>query len=123
MRSKATPTASDLGRSTSLEPVGECQPKLFTTDLIERAHKTGLLIHTWTFRNEQRRLLAAYKGSPVEEYLQFYDLGVDGVFSDFADTAFAARVLFKILDGPRFAQCFTEQLGKAHKSADCCQIK
>ena len=83
------------------------QPKLFTTDLIERAHKHGLLIHTWTFRNEQRRLLSDYKGNPVEEYLQFYDLGIDGVFSDFADTAVAARVLFKILDDSEFARCFT----------------
>lgn len=99
------------------------QAKLFTTDLIERAHKQGLLVHTWTFRNEQRRLLPDYKGSPAEEYLFFYDLGVDGVFSDFPDTAFASRVLFKILDAPRFAQCLTDQLGKAYKSADCYQIK
>lgn len=99
------------------------QPKLFTTDLIERAHKQGLLVHTWTFRNEQRRLLPDYKGNPVEEYLFFYELGVDGVFSDFPDTAFASRVLFKMLDGPRFAQCFTDQLGRAYKSADCFQIK
>jgi glycerophosphoryl diester phosphodiesterase len=84
------------------------QPKLFTTDLIERAHKHGLIIHTWTFRNEQRRLLSAYNGNPVEEYLQFYDLGIDGVFSDFPDTAVASRVLFKILDDPRFARCFIE---------------
>jgi len=83
------------------------QPKLFTTDLIERAHKHGLFIHTWTFRNEQRRLLSDYKGNPVEEYLQFYDLGIDGVFSDFADTAVVARVLLKILDDFEFARCFT----------------
>src|SRR5258705_8743976 len=60
---------------------------LAPTDLIERAHKVGLLIHTWTFRNEQRRLLSDYAGNPVNEYLQFYRLGIDGVFSDFADTA------------------------------------
>ena len=88
------------------------QPKSFTTDLIERAHKHGLLIHTWTFRNEQRRLLSDYKGNPVEEYLQFYDLGIDGVFSDFPDTAVAARVLFKILDDFEFARCFTGGSGK-----------
>jgi glycerophosphoryl diester phosphodiesterase len=90
------------------------------TDLIERAHKAGLLIHTWTFRNEQRRLLAEYNGNPVEEYLQFYDLGIDGLFSDFADTAVAARVLFKILDEPKFVRCLVdgaESHGK--KSADC----
>ena len=77
------------------------------TDLIERAHKAGLLFHTWTFRNEQRRLLAEYKGNPVEEYLQFYELGVDGLFSDFADTAVAARVLFNLND-PAFARCLVE---------------
>jgi glycerophosphoryl diester phosphodiesterase len=65
-------------------------------DLIERAHKVGLLIHTWTFRNEQRRLLSDYAGNPVDEYLQFYRLGIDGVFSDFADTAVAARFLLEL---------------------------
>ncbi len=80
-------------------------------DLIDRAHKAGLLVHTWTFRNEQRRLVSDYAGNPVEEYLQFYDLGIDGVFSDFPDTAVAARVLFKI-DEPGFARCFTEGSGK-----------
>jgi len=96
------------------------QPKLFTTDLIERAHKQGLLIHTWTFRNEQRRLLSDYKGNPVEEYLQFYDLGVDGLFSDFSDTAVAARVLFKILDDSTFARCFTEGPNKRNSESDDC---
>jgi glycerophosphoryl diester phosphodiesterase len=66
------------------------------TDLIQRAHAHGLLIHTWTFRNEQSRLLSDYGGNPINEYLQFYELGVDGVFSDFADTAFAARELFRL---------------------------
>jgi glycerophosphoryl diester phosphodiesterase len=69
---------------------------LAPTDLIARAHDHGLLVHTWTFRNEQRRLPADYGGNPVNEYLQFYGLGVDGVFSDFADTAFAARELFAL---------------------------
>ncbi|HYT47873.1 MAG TPA: glycerophosphodiester phosphodiesterase [Burkholderiales bacterium] len=66
------------------------------TDLIERAHKLGLLVHTWTFRNEQRRLVSDYAGNPVNEYLQFYRLGIDGVFSDFADTAVASRILFDL---------------------------
>ncbi len=66
------------------------------TDLVERAHDHGLLIHTWTFRNEQRRLASDFEGNPVNEYLLFYELGVDGVFSDFADTAFASRELFRL---------------------------
>jgi glycerophosphoryl diester phosphodiesterase len=63
------------------------------TSLIQRAHARGLLVHTWTFRNEPRRLAAGYRGIPVEEYLQFYELGIDGVFSDFPDTAVTAREL------------------------------
>jgi glycerophosphoryl diester phosphodiesterase len=66
------------------------------TDLVERAHNRGLLIHTWTFRNEQRRLASDFAGNPVNEYLLFYRLGVDGLFSDFPDTAFTSRELFRL---------------------------
>jgi glycerophosphoryl diester phosphodiesterase len=66
------------------------------TDLIERAHAHGLQIHTWTFRNEQSRLPIGYGGNPINEYLQFYELGIDGVFSDFPDTAFTARELLRV---------------------------
>ena len=48
-------------------------------------------MHPWTFRNEPMHLAADYSGDPVAEYLQFYRLGVDGVFSDFPDTAVEAR--------------------------------
>jgi glycerophosphoryl diester phosphodiesterase len=34
-----------------------------------------------------------YRLDPIKEYLQFYMLGVDGVFSDFGDTAMRARNL------------------------------
>jgi glycerophosphoryl diester phosphodiesterase len=63
------------------------------TDLIARAHAHGLLIHTWTFRNDA--FPVAYTGGPIEEYLQFYRLGIDGVFSDFPGTAWAAREIFR----------------------------
>jgi glycerophosphoryl diester phosphodiesterase len=69
------------------------------TDLIERAHARGLLVHTWTFRNEGFRLVSEYQGNPVNEYLQFYRLGIDGVFSDFADTAVTSRELFRLERG------------------------
>ena len=65
------------------------------TTLIQRAHREGLLIHTWTFRNEGRFLTSDYGGSAVAEYLQFFRLGIDGVFSDFTDTAVLARSLFE----------------------------
>jgi glycerophosphoryl diester phosphodiesterase len=64
------------------------------TDLVDRAHRRGLVVHPYTFRNEQGRLASDYNGNPVNEYLLFYELGVDGLFSDFANTAFAARELF-----------------------------
>jgi glycerophosphoryl diester phosphodiesterase len=44
-------------------------------------------VHTWTFRNEQRRLVSNDQGNPVNEYLHLYQLGIDGVFSDFAAAA------------------------------------
>lgn len=68
---------------------------LAPTDLIQRAHRHGLKIHTWTFRDERKRLLSDYN-NPLEEYLQFYELGIDGVFSDFTGTAVAARHLFEL---------------------------
>ncbi len=66
------------------------------TDLVARAHSRGLTVIPFTFRNEPRRLAADYGTSPQEEYRQFYELGVDGVFSDFPDTAVTARTLLSI---------------------------
>jgi glycerophosphoryl diester phosphodiesterase len=63
------------------------------TDLVQRAHARGLLVHTWTFRDDAYP--SGYDGGPVEEYLNIFRTGVDGVFSDFPDTAWAARELFK----------------------------
>jgi glycerophosphoryl diester phosphodiesterase len=57
------------------------------TDFIKLAHAAGLLVHPWTFRNETTELLKDYAGDPLNEYRAFYALGVDGVFSDFPDTA------------------------------------
>nr|WP_316639522.1 glycerophosphodiester phosphodiesterase [uncultured Roseateles sp.] len=64
------------------------------TTLIDDAHKAGLFVHAYTFRNEKRRLAFDYGGDPQKEYLQFYRLGLDGLFSDFPDTALAARAVF-----------------------------
>jgi glycerophosphoryl diester phosphodiesterase len=89
---------------------------LSPTDVVQRAHAHGLLVHTWTFRNEQKRLPSDYAGDPVNEYLQFYQLGVDGVFADFADTAFAARALFELSRDPAFAGCL---VGGDHVTSHC----
>ncbi len=64
------------------------------TSLIADAHAARLFVHTWTFRNEARYLLGDYGDDPVQEYFDFYCAGVDGLFSDFPDTAVTARTLF-----------------------------
>ncbi len=61
------------------------------TSLIEDAHRVGLSVHAYTFRGDQPFLAKEYEGNPGLEYKQFFDLGVDGVFSDFPDQAVRAR--------------------------------
>jgi glycerophosphoryl diester phosphodiesterase len=78
------------------------------TDLIPRAHALGLLVHAYTFRSEPRRLASDYKGSPAAEYRSFFELGVDGLFSDFADDAVAARVQYRLKTDPTYARCLVQ---------------
>jgi glycerophosphoryl diester phosphodiesterase len=61
------------------------------TSLIERAHQRGLVVHAYTFRHEARYLLPAYNSDPKMEYKTFYDLGLDGVFTDYTATAIVAK--------------------------------
>jgi glycerophosphoryl diester phosphodiesterase len=69
------------------------------TTFVDDAHRAGLVVHPYTFRNENVFLPLELRSSanPAEygnafaEYEQFFRLGVDGVFSDSADTAVAAR--------------------------------
>jgi glycerophosphoryl diester phosphodiesterase len=61
------------------------------TDVVKNAHAAGLFVHAYTFRSEAPGLLSDYKGDPKAEYKRFYALGVDGLFSDFPDTAVTAR--------------------------------
>ncbi|HEY9421751.1 MAG TPA: glycerophosphodiester phosphodiesterase [Thermoanaerobaculia bacterium] len=61
------------------------------TSLVADAHRAGLLVHAWTFRSDGPFLALNYEGNHRREYEQFFRLGVDGVFSDFADHAVAAR--------------------------------
>ena len=65
---------------------------LLRTNLIERAHAAGLRVHAYTFRDEAATLAPQYHKDPQREYQQFFELGIDGVFSDFPDTALKARV-------------------------------
>ena len=73
--------------------------------VVADAHRAGLVVHPYTFRNEPARVPPPFGGNPVKEYLRFYELGVDGVFSDFADTAFAARAMFLLATDPSYRDC------------------
>jgi glycerophosphoryl diester phosphodiesterase len=77
------------------------------TDLVDRAHGSRLIVHAWTFRNENTFLpedfregdpaspnyMIAYGDAP-SEYALFYGTELDGVFSDNPDTAVASRAQF-----------------------------
>jgi glycerophosphoryl diester phosphodiesterase len=57
------------------------------TTLIADAHKVGLFVHPFTFRDEAEYLTKTYNGDPKAEYKVYFDLGVDGIFTDFSGTA------------------------------------
>nr|WP_272819432.1 glycerophosphodiester phosphodiesterase family protein [Scytonema hofmannii] len=61
------------------------------TTLVQDAHAAGLQVHPYTFRDEGRYLASDYNGNPQLEYRQFYQLGVDALFSDFPGTADLVR--------------------------------
>lgn len=71
----------------SLADVNAATPTSFIAD----AHKAGLFVHAYTFRNERKYLAGYYNGDPTAEYLTFFRAGVDGVFTDFSNTAVSAR--------------------------------
>jgi glycerophosphoryl diester phosphodiesterase len=58
-----------------------------STGVIEAAHARGLLVHTWTFRDDA----SGYGFKDPKAEMQFYmKLGVDGLFTDFPATGVAA---------------------------------
>jgi glycerophosphoryl diester phosphodiesterase len=69
------------------------------TGLVEEAHAAGLQVHAYTFRNENQFLPTNLRSGGVEsdhgdsaaEYAAFFATGLDGVFTDHTDAAFAAR--------------------------------
>ena len=57
------------------------------TSLIADAHKAGLFVHAYTFRDEPQHLTKTYHGDAKAEYKAYFSLGADGVFTDFSTTA------------------------------------
>lgn len=72
----------------ALADVNVVEPK----SLIADAHEAGLLVHSYTFRNESKYLAGLYAGDPKAEYQTFFEAGIDGVFTDFANTGAEARI-------------------------------
>jgi glycerophosphoryl diester phosphodiesterase len=72
------------------------------TTLVSDAHKVGLVLHPYTMRNENPFLPAEYrKGSAADGYgdsfgafRTYFATGIDGVFTDNADTGVLARADF-----------------------------
>jgi glycerophosphoryl diester phosphodiesterase len=61
------------------------------TRLIADAHKAGLFFHAFTFRNEKKYLAGLFNADPAAELLLYFRAGIDGIFTDFSNTAVAAR--------------------------------
>ena len=61
------------------------------TSLIADAHAAGLWVHPWTFRREAKFVSAQYAGDVVAEMAHFFQLGADGLFTDFPDLGVRAR--------------------------------
>jgi glycerophosphoryl diester phosphodiesterase len=66
---------------------------LAPTRIVADAHAAGLLVHPFTFHSDVRRMGPELQNAALREYQAFYDLGVDGVITDFPDTAVLARNL------------------------------
>ena len=67
--------------------------------LVDEAHADGLFVHIWTMRNENQFMAANFRigtdpnasGDARAEAQAFLDAGVDGFFTDQADTGVDAR--------------------------------
>jgi glycerophosphoryl diester phosphodiesterase len=76
------------------------EPTTFVAD----AHEAGLLVHPYTFRNENEFLPTDLRdageepgdyGRAIEEQLAYWETGIDGIFTDNPDTGVVSRELFE----------------------------
>jgi len=100
--------ADGVGVNKNLIVPRDSQNRLLPpTTLVRDAHREHLIVHSWTFRNENTFLPEDFRvgnparpeyprttGNMASELALFYSLGVDGVFSDNPDTAVGARSVF-----------------------------
>ncbi|MFN3835364.1 MAG: glycerophosphodiester phosphodiesterase family protein [Glycocaulis sp.] len=60
-----------------------------STGYLEQAHALGLVVHAWTHRDDRPSLLS--DGDTDDELRALLALGIDGIFTDFPDTAVRIR--------------------------------
>ncbi|MFM8187889.1 MAG: glycerophosphodiester phosphodiesterase family protein, partial [Pirellula sp.] len=79
------PAISGLGPSLELVAKRNADGTISSTGLVEAAHEVGLLVHPYTVRKESQ---PRWSQSLDQTHQVLIDqLGVDGFFSDFPDTA------------------------------------
>src|SRR5882757_727410 len=92
--------AQGIGPTTDLIIPRDASGKLLApTTLVKDAHKQGLVLHPYTARNENQFLPLDYQvgtdpnayGNPLAAFKNWFATGIDGLFSDNADTAVLAR--------------------------------
>ncbi len=83
----ATTVADNVDRNGDGKVTINDRKVIGSTGVIEAAHARGLMVHTWTFRNDA----SGYGFADPKAEMQFYmKLGVDGVFTDFPITGVEA---------------------------------
>lgn len=92
--------ASALGVTKAWFHVSDESGRAKASTFLRDAHRRGLQVHVWTFRNENYFLPDDLRagdpddiefprqwGDALAEYQRYFRLGIDGVFSDFPATA------------------------------------
>jgi glycerophosphoryl diester phosphodiesterase len=95
----ATGIGPDKSMIIPTDPAGNPGPP---TTLVADAHRAGLAVHPYTFRDENQFLPADLRtsgnpndyGRAIDEDERFLKLGVDGLFTDNTDTGVVAREEF-----------------------------
>ncbi len=88
----------DLARAREYaDAVGPSLLLLFAPDgrvgeYVRQAHAAGLRVHPWTMRDDR---LPPGVGDPRDWYEMVYATGVDGIFTDFTDTAVSVRAAIR----------------------------
>ncbi|MGW1890810.1 glycerophosphodiester phosphodiesterase [Streptomyces sp. NPDC002004] len=95
--------AQGIGPTLDLIIPKDASGRLTTpTTLVDDAHAAGLILHPYTMRNENTFLPADFRkgtdpnayGDAFGAFRTYFATGIDGVFSDNADTALLARADF-----------------------------